>query len=116
MGDKPPAFQPPPWAAAPSCSAWLEAHGAGDAPDAPPLETIRVDAAPFVTFGRDAEAADVHLDDRHAPHSFLVSFVILRRSNAEQKQRGFAPTCRAQLRAALRPAAFACHLPRCFDA
>jgi hypothetical protein len=69
MGDKPPSFQPPPWAAAPSCSAWLEAHGAGDAPDAPPLETIRVDAAPFTTFGRDAAAADVHLDDRRAPHS-----------------------------------------------
>jgi hypothetical protein len=71
MGDKPPAFQPPPWAAAPSCSAWLEAHGAGDAPDSAPLETIRVDAAPFVTFGRDAEAADVHLDDRHAPHGSM---------------------------------------------
>jgi hypothetical protein len=66
MGDKPPSFQPPPWAAAPSCSAWLEARRAGDASDAPPLELVRVDAAPYVTFGRDAEVANVHLDDRRA--------------------------------------------------
>ena len=64
MGDKPPSFQPPPWASAPSCSAWLEARRAGDEADAPPLEMVRVDTAPYVTFGSDAAAADVHLDDR----------------------------------------------------
>ncbi len=66
MGDKPAAFQPPSWAAAPACRAWLEVRSAGDAPDASPSETVRVDGKPWTTFGRAADAADVHVDDRRA--------------------------------------------------
>ena len=66
MADKPVTFQPPAWAGAASCRAWLEVRAADAASDAAPADTVRVDAKPWTTFGSDADAADVHVDDRHA--------------------------------------------------
>jgi len=70
MGDS--SFKPPSWAAPPQCRAWLEVRRDGDAADAP-VATVRVDGAPFTTFGRSAEACDVHVDDRRVGKNCLSS-------------------------------------------
>jgi hypothetical protein len=57
-------FQPPSWATAPACRAWLEVRATSAAPDSPPNGTVRIDGAPWTTFGCDADAATVHVDDR----------------------------------------------------
>jgi hypothetical protein len=57
-------FQPPSWATAPTCRAWLEVRATSAAPDAPPESEVRVDGAPWTSFGCDTDAATVHVDDR----------------------------------------------------
>ena len=68
MSDKETTFRPPSWAAQPQCRAWLEVREASNLAG-PPLSTVRVDGAPYTTFGRAAEAVDVHVDDGCAPRT-----------------------------------------------
>ncbi len=72
MGDK---FQPPPWAAAPACTAWLEERPAGAAADSPPLRTLRLDAARWTTAGGAPDGdAHIHLPDA-PPAALHAAFV-----------------------------------------